>query len=436
LGNNIPGTLIPLLGFPSSDMTSTIPFFAHTRIVSTTQVMTQQSDPLNAFSIPNPGGSGVDAYFGCWLDLNQSTLHFPLNPAATPPPNGPWPLPGEILSIPAIIMGQHACLVAEIAYDPDPIPPGANAATSDKIGQRNLSWGGSDTTFFDVRRTAPTLPPFLLPDELMIQWGNVPVGSIAYIYWPGVSADEVLGLARRFYGTTQLTKTGDHTIRCATGSIVYIPIPAGTGPNLAGLLTVELANTVGTGEQFSVVVRRLSWRFADDVDRRKNGDWRYVVGAFQMNIAVRAKQDLLPAEENILALFKWKIEQIPASNRWHPVMRRYIARVSGLISRLGGNPGEIQPSQTGGATGSKPTQVKRLEYTGKVMGLAFDRFGDFEGFLLLTETGVEVSFLAREQAIEDLIREAWRDRMVISVFVEPPDLRTPVLILLRRDPWR
>ena len=42
------------------------------------------------------------------------------------------------------------------------------------------------------------------------------------------------------------------------------------------------------------------------------------------------------------------------------------------------------------------------------MGLAFDRFGDFEGFLLLTEEGEEFSFLAREQAIEDRVREAWR----------------------------
>ncbi len=71
---------------------------------------------------------------------------------------------------------------------------------------------------------------------------------------------------------------------------------------------------------------------------------------------------------------------------------------------------------------------------GKIMGLGYDRFGDFEGFLLLTESGEEVSFLARERAIEDLAREAWKDRMVVSVFVEPPHIHIPVLILLRRDP--
>jgi hypothetical protein len=280
------------------------------------------------------------------------------------------------------------------------------------------------------------LPRTLLPDELMIEWGNVPVGSIALVYWPGVEADEVLGLARRFYRTSQLTKSDDHTIQCVTGSITYIPIPSGTGPNLAGLLTVELPKTVRTGDLFSIVVRRLSWRFAevDQQDQQEKLNWRYVVGAFQMNISVLPQKDLLPAEENILALYKWKIERIPSNNRWHPVMRRYIARVSGLVSRLGGNPGAIPPSQTGVATGSKPAPVKRREYTGKITGLAFDRFGDFEGFLLLTEAGEELSFLAREQAIEGRVREAWGDRMVISVFVEPPDLRSPVLILFRRAP--
>jgi hypothetical protein len=439
LGNVISGTLIPVLGFPTNDMSSTIPFFADERIVSTTASMTRQSDDTNAFPIHNTTGGEVYAYFGCYLDLNQPTLRFPLDPATATSssgqsaPNGPWPQ-SEILSIPAIIMGQHACLVAEIAYDPDPIPPGANAATSDKIGQRNLSWGGADTTFFDVRRTSPTLPATLLPDELMIEWGNVPHGSVAFIYWPGVGADEVLGLAERFYRNSQLTKSDDHTIRCVTGSITYIPIPSGTAPNLAGLLTVELPKSVRTGEQFSIVVRRLSWRFREADQRETLASWRYVVGAFQMNIAVRAKQDLLPAEENILALYKWKIEQIPADNRWHPVMRRYSARVSGTIKRLGGDPGAIGPSQTGVGAAFKPGPAKRLEYTGKVMGLAFDRFGDFEGFLLLTEMGEEVSFLAREQAIEDRVHEAWKDRMVISVFVEPPDLKTPVVILFRRGP--
>ena len=40
----------------------------------------------------------------------------------------------------------------------------------------------------------------------------------------------------------------------------------------------------------------------ENADPRQGRNWRYVVGAFQMNIPVRAKKELLLAEENILAL--------------------------------------------------------------------------------------------------------------------------------------
>jgi len=54
MGNNIPGTLIPLLGFPTNDMPSTIPFFAEPRINTTTQQMSEQTDPANVQTIPSP----------------------------------------------------------------------------------------------------------------------------------------------------------------------------------------------------------------------------------------------------------------------------------------------------------------------------------------------------------------------------------------------
>jgi len=168
--------------------------------------------------IPTPPapGSEVLAYFGCYLDINQPQPQFPLNLSTASTPNGPWK-PSEILPIPAIIMGNHACLVAEISYDPDPIPPGANAETSDEIGQRNLYWGPSDNpgpanahrvpALFDIRPTIATLPPSAPPDELMIEWGNTPPGSAASIYLPGADADQILNLADQFYGINKLTRS-------------------------------------------------------------------------------------------------------------------------------------------------------------------------------------------------------------------------------------
>src|SRR5579864_2614000 len=110
-GSDIPGTLIPLIGFPSTDMTATLPFFAEPRVVSTSVSTTRQTDPANVQTIPSPlaptpaPGAEVVVYFGCYLDINQPTPRFPLNPATASTPNGPWTT-AEVLPIPSIIMGN------------------------------------------------------------------------------------------------------------------------------------------------------------------------------------------------------------------------------------------------------------------------------------------------------------------------------------------
>ncbi len=460
-GNPIPGTLIPLLGFPDSDMSSTIPFFAAPRVDSTSLPLTAQTDPDNVQTIPSPTapapvpGAEVYAYFGCWLDLNQATPQFPINPNTQAKPDGPYPA-ADILSIPVLIMSDHACLVAQIAYDPDTIPAGANASTSDKIGQRNLSWTSSGNpgpiaghvvpTLFDLKLTSPEIPQHQLPDELMIEWGHVPAGSLASIYWPQVNADDVLALADRHYALNQLTKKDAHTLQVTTGSLTYIPIPAGTGSNLAGMLTIDLPAGVRTGQQFDVVVRRLRTRnIKGGIDNNANSatgpdfvnnviNWRYVVGAFQIRIPVAADPILLEPEESLLALFKWKIDQIPATNRWNPVLARYIQQVSGRVDAFGGNASSIPPSQNGypGIIKAGHHHPHHHENTGKVSGVIYDRFGDFEGFTLLTEHGVEHLYLSREEEIERLIRFAWEDRIVISVFASHHHPDHPTAIVLRR----
>ena len=255
-GNLIAGTQIPLLGFMTSDMPSTIPFFAATRVASTTASMTTQSDPKNVQTIPDPASSPVPApgslataYFGCHLDINQPTARFPINPSTASTTDGPWH-PSEINPIPDLIMGNRAGLVAEIAYDPDPIPAGANPSTSDKLGQRNLAWGSSSAagsaaartvpTTFALRPATPKLRKDQPPDVLMIEWGNVPHGSTASIYWPKISADLVLELEASISPARALTKVDPNTIQCSTGDVTFVPIPPGATPSLAGLITIDL----------------------------------------------------------------------------------------------------------------------------------------------------------------------------------------------------
>ena len=101
--------------------------------------MKTQTDPPNAQMITTVPGQEVDTYFGCWLDVNQTT------PFMTPTPpflqaewDGPW-TGTEALSG-AIAVAPHQCLVAEIRFEDTPIPNGAASSTSDKLAQRNIAW--------------------------------------------------------------------------------------------------------------------------------------------------------------------------------------------------------------------------------------------------------------------------------------------------------
>jgi kumamolisin len=69
--------------------------------------------------------------------------------------------------------------------------------------------------------------------------------------------------------------------------------------------------------------------------------------------------------------------------------------------------------------------------TGKVAGLVFDRFGDFEGFLLEELQGRERRFDSRELEVERLVRRAWADRTTTTVLVEHHQPHRPVSIILR-----
>jgi hypothetical protein len=74
-------------------------------------------------------------------------------------------------------------------------------------------------------------------------------------------------------------------------------------------------------------------------------NWRYVVGNFQVRIPVTTKEVMLLPKENTLAIMKWRLESLPASNRWYPVLQRYIGYIGARVDGLGGNANEI-PGKT------------------------------------------------------------------------------------------
>jgi hypothetical protein len=434
-----------------------------------------QFDTANDRNLPPTGGPIKDFYYGCFLDINGTTPALPqggLVPAGNA--NGPWPA-GSGVTLESVrqsfIRNDHQCIVAEIAFDPDPINPGTQPWNSDKLAQRNISWSYAANPGVDVSRGAietfevrptPSGKTGDPPDEIMIDWLNVPANQHAEIYLPAVSADAVLARASRLYPTHRLSRVGAATIGCLTGGITYIPLPEGSGDgaNFAGLMQISLPPSIKRGQLYQVVVRQLTNAYGTVAPPPPPPPqltvavqpqtaaapaplrWRKVLGTFQINIPVSTKELLLGREELRLSIFRWIAEGIPHASRWWPVFRRYLELIAIRVGELGGDPGKILPSPNGygGLPSPYPEPERpheRHEYTGKVEALVYDHFGDFDGFVLELHDGDRRRFDSREGEIEELVREAWEGRIVTTVVVSGEHRHRPLSILLKRSSgWR
>ena len=303
-----------------------------------------------------------------------------------------------------------------------------------------------------VQTTAGQLLDY--PDELMIDWGNAPIGSVASIYWPQIQGIDVVRSASRLHGVEELSLSDPNTLQCTVnGGITYVPISSGVSQRIAGLLTLVLPDSVVEGQQFNILVRRISTRQVDSVDITATSrtestrpivlqqNWRYIVGSFQIKIPIVAEKDILLPQENIYSIMLWRLNQLVPTSRWYPVLLRYLSQIALRITATGGDPSTIVPSPTGvapqgsgGGVSPWPINSGAEQFDGKVAGVVYDRFGDFEGFLLITETGHEHRFRAVEPELEDLVLFAWAERVVISVYVHPRHRERPISIVLRRPP--
>jgi phospholipase C len=466
---------IPLLGVGSGQDAGeyvTIPFFATERIsLSQPDVpMTWQYDPPNVQQLPATGEM-VEAYFGCWLDINQDpsepgSLLFPLNPPSDAGAiDGPFDAASRQAIQAAFLRDMHQCLVAEISYDPITIPPGDTPQYSAWLAQRNLGLLTAPNpgvpssrqvlSTFDIRPTSPDVRSGVRPDELMISWGTLPAGSTASIYLPGADADSIMATAAAMYGCQPFTRLDDRTLECTAQGTTYMPVPALAGSSLCGLLTIALPNTIRKGEQFVVVVSQVTnaeaavgdnhdrndqhSRVSADFRRRSFLTWRTISGTFQLTVRVSTKQDILPQAESSLGLLRWILDSVPASDRWHRVLKRYAGALADQVDGLGGDAGDIQPS----ATGKLPATAGRghrhgdhagsLE-TGKIEALVFDHFGDFEGFILENGAGERRTFHSRERNVEEVARRAWQEGIRTSVVCAPRGRDTAVERIILHGP--
>jgi hypothetical protein len=231
---------------------------------------------------------------------------------------------------------------------------------------------------------------------------------------------------------------------------------------------VQLPLGIKHGQEFKIVVRQLTSSFenikgaganpnpvinAVSTHAEFNPRRRFVYGSFQINIPVSVKAEMLIPEERNLSYFRWIQEAIPATSRWYLVFQRYIAQLIGRVTALGGDGSTVPPSQTGSwpglpgfGTGSGTGKGHGHEpcsdhghhdchsYTGKIDGIIYDHFGDFEAFILETFEGERRRFVSHEEPVLKIVHSAWAHRILTTVHVHHHHPERPIEIILHGAP--
>jgi hypothetical protein len=166
----------------------------------------------------------------------------------------------------------------------------------------------------------------------------------------------VLALARKNFNLQTLEKVDDHTLRCRTAGVTYVPIPPGGTIDLAGLITLDLPAGIREGQTFRIVVRQVVDRATPPpppqlrLTRQRAlaaavapaaSKARYIVGAFQFSVEVKKGRNILLADERKLIALKRVIATVPIENRWYPVLKRNFDQILQRFTALGGDPGAI-----------------------------------------------------------------------------------------------
>lgn len=451
-----PDTKAPLLGVIGGEL-ATIPFFAHPRAANMKDQVIQEQQ------LEGTGAESVK-YFGVWLDINSPTdLRFPDSLDLLD--SGPFSAgPGNPLrSIQQqLVRGAHQCLVAEIAFG-DLVDVGDTPASSDKLAQRNIAYlpadnPGSPTSravhhTFDLQpipqlKTQGLANEFAFvrrriafaPDELQIFWGSVPSGSTVEMLMPNAEIDLMLEAHRLRASPDFFERVGPDRLSFLADGATHLPIIGKSPANIAGLMTIRLPDTVTAGEEYRVVARHI------------HGPTKTVLGAFEFNIPVMKRNDLIAGLVNTYAVLKWIAPNIPASSRWHAVFNAYVSGFGDRLIGLGvwpndvvGSPagtGLVRPTRPGDGGdpgdggGDKPpgrddegglglvpdSSWKR--HTGVVSALIYDCHGHFEGFVLDRCPG-ELEFLSQDRGIHAVLSAALQDHSRVSIYVHPLEPHVP-----------
>ncbi|HEX6077752.1 MAG TPA: hypothetical protein VFZ32_21145 [Micromonosporaceae bacterium] len=164
-------------------------------------------------------------------------------------------------------------------------------------------------------------------DELEIRWHDLPAGSTAELFLPGMDVSEILSLRNVRHAPATVWAVAPSALGLAVGGTTYLPIPPPRGERQAAVLTVRLPSGVKAGTSYTVDVAHL--RAGSAVAN----------GAFQVQIVVGHAEALLPRAERGLTLLHERRNTLRPGDRWLPVLERRVdterRRAIGLAAELG-----------------------------------------------------------------------------------------------------
>lgn len=435
-----PGT-VPLVGIVGGEVAS-IPFFATERVETVAgnpgaDSMASQplTEPYDVQDIaPNPSGAEVTAYFGCWLDINQTRPRMPLEPGNA---EGPWPA-SACLSLQELMRGLHLCIVAEIFFEPDLTTFGETPDSSDNLAQRNLAVLHSDNPGGPASRTVlhtfeikpsdlPALPDGEIPeqvaaaklartryglDELLFRWHNLPADARVTVFFSDVDTGSVLRLGAFRASSVACQPVDKRTLLFPSGGATWMPIPGGRETNIPALLSVELPDSVVAGDEYKITVHQVAGRTAR------------IIGSCEFRIEVSKAEIILPKETRDYSVMKHIASRVPAGNRWYPIMQRYVHQLGLRVDALGGDSATVHGNPDGSGRPFDPGMederpdgpgVPKDGFRGLVRQVLYDCDGRFVGFVL-RDCGRSHRFRACSPDIEELVLRACHDRLRLTVF--------------------
>ena len=111
---------------------------------------------------------------------------------------------------------------------------------------------------FEIRPSPAKLLADRKPDELQLDFSQLPHGCSAPVHLPAVDSAEILDWAIRLYTTHRLTAANAQTIQMPASGTGWLPVAQGGVVNLAGLLTVDFPEGVRKSQRFQIPVSQIT----------------------------------------------------------------------------------------------------------------------------------------------------------------------------------